>query len=1004
MATRGVWSLENVESRYPLDEWVDYENVWIPAPPEDVTSDTCFWYLTGDGGGAVKKFPASTDSWETNPQIPHATTCDFNGSQTEGICNGGSNNSWYKKVTYATDAVANVHPGGGDARRRGNAISVGSGTKGYWCGGELHPGSTITNETENIVYGSGTVQRNGPDIPAQRQSFQGSTNSSIAGFICGGSPGYSGIVKLTFSSETCSELPSTNFGSTIHSGGQAATGDYDTFGYFAGGYVNPSTHATSVNMKLTYATETMAREPSGNTPRSSYFWGTTGTRTHGYWGGGESVGSGKQTNIFKLTFSNATFANVPSSDQQISPTSAAEHLRGFGPRKNTPTAGPKERWFDGALPAPSFALWAGGYVTGSPDRTSRVAKWTYSTGSGAVLPSSSLTERTSSTCSVGSPDAGYWKGGYGSPGPGTYWSYTWKCVYSTETSSEIPGLRGGNPGWSSGRTTAGLAVGNTTKGYFGAGGPSYSSPFANASISRIPWATETNHNQPGANLRNPVIFLTGAGSQEVGYAFGGQQSNGNELSYVDKLTYATDTRSGGGNMTTYHYSTGSASSDTASYCFGGAPSPNIKIVEKYVWATYTCSADTALGSNAENGVNANGRTVAGLLAGGGDKDSSVQKYTYTTSTSSMEPGNMGYGARYMGGASASNNNGPQAISPEYTPTSPTTNVYPATLVDFGYQQGGLAGGHDQKDVMKLTFANDTAAEIPGADLPANRHFHATFSSTLASYVSGGKKWPNITNDSTIDKTVYATDTSSNVVNGSSDNLEPGRHKCSGAMNSTNGWTIGGSSQGQSRVDKFFFSSETNQGDGYLTDTPNPQGRWWFSTLSAPEHIYCVGGENRSNYWKFTYSISSQAEVPGATIPRLSAGIPGTYGAKAMTQGIGNSTQGYAGGGMSGSNPITNIDKIVYATDTVTSGVAALLSGRYGVSNLGTDIQGYWLGGRENPGSPAWDNRTTTKMPFSTDTLAIAPGAWDSSYNTRYSGFGSGAKSFGTHRTATPNVI
>ena len=36
MGTRGVWSLENVETKYPQDDWVDIPNVWVdslvPAP------------------------------------------------------------------------------------------------------------------------------------------------------------------------------------------------------------------------------------------------------------------------------------------------------------------------------------------------------------------------------------------------------------------------------------------------------------------------------------------------------------------------------------------------------------------------------------------------------------------------------------------------------------------------------------------------------------------------------------------------------------------------------------------------------------------------------------------------------------------------------------------------------------------------------------------------------------------------------------------------------------
>jgi hypothetical protein len=364
----------------------------------------------------------------------------------------------------------------------------------------------------------------------------------------------------------------------------------------------------------------------------------------------------------------------------------------------------------------------------------------------------------------------------------------------------------------------------------------------------------------------------------------------------------------------------------------------------------------------------------------------------------MEPGSLSYGARGMGGTSASNNNGPAALSPDPTPTASTMNMFPATLVNFGLQQGSVSAPSGD-EVRKIDFATDVGSELP-ARLPNARYDHCSFTSTLASYMSGGST-PSATYSSQIDKTVYATGTSSRVVNGSSDSLEPGRRRSGAAGNATNGWTMGGSPT-KSKIDKFYYSSETNQSDGtWSNDGPGPNGRNWQSTLSAPDYIYAAGGGDRSNFWRFTYGISSQQEVPGATLLRT-PGSPTSHGAEGQIAGLGNKIQGYVGGGKNpgatgGSNPY--LQKFVYATETATSLGELLTGSRYGVSNCGDLETGYFLGGSE---AGSTGTGKTMKITYSSDTYALCPSADTASQRTQ--GHGSGAKSFGIHTQAIPITI
>lgn len=1005
MGIRGVWSLENVELKKPQDDWVEIPSVYTRTVTEHA-------YFAGGMDNSYNnksdydKLTYTTDTTENVPSAnfgtPGSRYISATNSSTAGYHNHGLNPgntplTNVSKYTFASDSSSQLPTAGFIRQVSGDKpyalFSVGTNTNGYFISGQPGPRTSC----HKLVYSTDQCDTLPSGDASLARSRGMSVGTQTVGLLAGGYryelPGpnqiTSTIDKLTYSNETTAASPST-FPASRYS---SAPYNSSTAGYFTGGRVGSSETKVSSTTKIIFSSDAISNVPGLNTTIVRYkFNGIGGTK--GFIGGGlKSDGSTNVSTVDKINLSTETAALSPSgqlTDERRSPGC-------FGPQGNAMPGNffDAKRWFDGQGEPPNTAYAASGTNGPSPvykTDLSTLTAFSY------LSPATQSPQRTrQGTFSSGL--AAYMNGGATGVPQSTMVSNTDKLTYSTDTTARLPGSN--SPVVLFGHN----GIANETSGWFW-GGHTYGipEPYNQTTLYKTTFSTDAMSTSP-ATMTAGNYYMSSTNSATAGYTFSGQTYSTN----TQKMTFSTESCSMlPAQVPSAIYNNGSAiGNQTAGYVNAGHPA--YSAIVKTVWATETSSEVASITSPGRSKSLCFGNTTLGFWGGGiPGPAAKVDQITYATDTvanvPSLEPSAIGGPSQFGWGEGGRSRGIPITSPPAATPTSSTTNVYPATLVDFGYQQGGLAGGHDQKDVMKLTFANDTAAEIPGADLPANRHFHATFSSTLASYVSGGKKWPNITNDSTIDKTVYATDTSSNVVNGSSDNLEPGRHKCSGAMNSINGWTIGGSSQGQSRVDKFFFSSETNQGDGTLTDSPGPNGRWWFSTLSAPEHIYCVGGENRSNYWKFTYGISSQAEVPGATIPRLSAGIPGTYGAKAMTQGIGNSTQGYAGGGMSGSNPITNIDKIVYATDTVTSGVAALLSGRYGVSNLGTDIQGYWLGGRESPGSPAWDNRTTTKMPFSTDTLAIAPGAWDSSYNTRYSGFGSGAKSFGTHRTATPNVI
>ena len=124
MGIRGVWSLENVELKKPVDDWVEIPNVFVEPP----TANTGY-FLTGGPSGQSKsdvdKIAYSTNTTARVPSANMATGRNYivgGGSKTIGYCIGGFNGSTtfslIEKITYATDTSATVSSPAGAPRQQ----------------------------------------------------------------------------------------------------------------------------------------------------------------------------------------------------------------------------------------------------------------------------------------------------------------------------------------------------------------------------------------------------------------------------------------------------------------------------------------------------------------------------------------------------------------------------------------------------------------------------------------------------------------------------------------------------------------------------------------------------------------------------------------------------------------------------------------------------------------------------------------------------------------------
>jgi hypothetical protein len=121
---------------------------------------------------------------------------------------------------------------------------------------------------------------------------------------------------------------------------------------------------------------------------------------------------------------------------------------------------------------------------------------------------------------------------------------------------------------------------------------------------------------------------------------------------------------------------------------------------------------------------------------------------------------------------------------------------PVPVPNTGYFGGGFVpsvpGAVSRMD--KVTYATDTTAFTPGANLSVARYFSAATGSSSAGYFGGGNPAPGGTAVSTMDKVIYATDTTAATPGA---NLSGARWELAATGNSISGYF------GCCNISKFF---------------------------------------------------------------------------------------------------------------------------------------------------------------------------------------------------------
>ena len=309
--------------------------------------------------------------------------------------------------------------------------------------------------------------------------------------------------------------------------------------------------------------------------------------------------------------------------------------------------------------------------------------------------------------------------------------------FSSTDSSSQTGLFGGPPAATptASTTTLKSISGVPNTGYFGGGDPGN-----NNSVKRFNFANETTSTIP-ATLSQSRELTGGTSSITYGYFSGGRSPY---YSITDRVTYSNDTvgRIPGANTVTNIADC--MGSGVRSYgILGGGMSPTIRnYAQKLSFADETISNDGSLPEGRHAGAvvtepETAGYFMAGTTPAGSDR-SSVDKYTFSTSTGSAYPANTlfakgyqtGMGsltAGYVSGGPLGGGAGKTSVD-KLTYSTSTWSTLSDTMSAGKYLGGGLnntlfgvfcGGLPSNPRTEKVTFATETVARIPGADWASN---------------------------------------------------------------------------------------------------------------------------------------------------------------------------------------------------------------------------------------------------------------------------------------------
>jgi len=1001
MESRGVWSLGNVEKKYPEGSWVNYKSVYVER------LDTSAFGVFNGNDGVIRKFNTGL-GLVTSVGSPIGTPSRYKryaaggGSRTNTYWAGGDDGkSSISKLEYSTETstatIGNL-PWSDETDAMGVTSKL---TDVYYVGGtnpSLKSSSgklTFSTETSAALPSS-----NYYDTQSEMVTVTGGSLYPYA-YFWGGSrtSTLSNLIKLTYSNETFSVCPSSlQLNDNPYPGGggllQKSAGKLGTttHGYFVGAYDRnntPSYDYQSSLAKVTYSGETISKVPSGSYPHATGngMSATTESDKGLYHGGYDGSIWISGTNL--LTFSNESWSSAPS---MTFPTIWNSWMQNVGTSSRdsqypvTVTSylyDNEKRWFDNESTTDNNAYFQS--IDSSPSAPNWIhQKVNMATDTSINVPQGIHAEDSAWASTGTSSVKGYVVGG---EDPGAIGKIVSRLTYSTQLHEYVPGAEMPDTKERS------IGVSNQENSWFAGNNEGPTSTWQ-SSTDKLSHSTETSQTLPSSADIIPGGLGAGMGNQTLGYIC----PNADDNSSISKLTYATDTTSVALNATIERrYGMFGGESDTACYWMGGF-SPAYS-AEKWPFATETATlipaSNTRLSWGTENSAGS-GNNTFGYVTGQSD-NSYVQKFNYGVDTQikifNLSSPVEGAGSWGLSSRRFLNQSNQINVPPE----TPTNSKYIlrsiGSVPNTGYFGGGETGpgaGSPLTSINKFNFSNETTSTIP-ATLVERRRYTGGTSSITHGYFSGGRR--NSPIFTYTDRIVYSNDTAAripgaNLVAENTNSSTSGTRTfgiLSGGMTPVFIWGL----QPTTNIQRLSFADETVSQTGSIYQTrisgtvvTEPETAAYYMNGTTPS-----GGANGTNLVdKYTFSTSTGSLYP-ATSPTI----------RVLSCGMGSQTSGYITGGtpQGSTSPVfSDVQKLTYSTSTWSTLSSTMSEGKYDACGLNNTIFGVFCAGI--------NNSRTEKVTFATETVARIPGAdWSDSWSQM--GTGAGAQMNSAYES-TPNLI
>ena len=991
---------------------VDYSNDSATASPKGNLTSAKFNMSGGTGNAdygyyagysynysTVDRIDYSNDTATASPKGPRsingtALPGGGTGNQSYGYTGGGypgATNTTIDRIEYANDTATASPKGnltnggqmGGAASPRASAMpltstiskTVDKGADGYTTlqagpayaygmGGPNPGGPNNTTTVQRIDYGNDTATAvvKGP-LSLDRKN-QGAAGNASFGYNAGGhiNPGFTGTSstdRIDYASDTSTATPK---GTLTFSQAVAASVSNDSYGWFGGGLPYPI--ISSID-RLDFSNDTATASPKGPMTSAKSSMGEAGNASYGYFGGG----NGPLSTVDRIDYSNDSATASPKGPL----SSAREGLAGFGNM--------------------NYGYMAGGYPSGPYSIVDRID---YSNDTATAATKGPLNE--GKRFSEGTSSAsGYGYAIGGNLGSGNTSGIS-RVEFANDTATAL----------SKGTLSAARAYYATVSAQDGgiSGTPTIQIP-------RIRWVDNVTE--------TATSFPAGLGYWAGGYA---------NFTGITRYDFANDTSNPVGSLTDPKFYVAAVSSTSHGYFAGGqAPSPiaptpydETTSVDRLDYANDSAnSSPKGPLANARNRCSAAGNADYGWIAGAYITDpSSVNRIDYSNDT---------------------------ATAPTRGPLSRGGSYYYWALGGVGTQDYGyFCGGADYTTCDRVDYSNDTATALARGPLSQKHNYMGATGNASYGYIGGGtSNDPGSPQFSTIDRLDYSNDTNTCLTRGP---LSAAYKNTAATGDTTHGYwgsgeTSGMSPASQSRIERLNYANDTATAivRGNLLDTkyykgatsaaannnpgssiPNPTAilapvqppfpyPQQLPVPVGPAYGYIAGGRTspanvsivdridfsndtdtaspRGNLYSTTtrgagFSNISYGYVAGgfpspakSTVQRVDFGndtatatLRGNLNtAMVRSSGVGNNNYGYF---MGGGNPseVSTVERVDYSNDTATASVKGSLSvAKRASGSAGTQSYGYFAGGQ----TPSLVS-STDRIDYSNDTeTALAKG-------------------------------